>query len=523
MKKLFLLSVFICIHWNCGTSVNLQESAEIITPSLLEEYISFLASDELRGRNTPGAELDSAGVYIARQFESFGLKKVNDSWLHKIPLGYTSLGEKNHLIVIKDGKENPLEIKNDFVPFEITGNSSVSGQLVFCGYGIEAPEYNYNDFQNINLTGKIVLLLKHEPGENDSLSVFDGTRNSEYSGIEAKTLKAFQKGAAGVIIVNDPLNHTSLRPIGFPWPSLSKMIPEDALPLSILKNEFNNVPVVQAGEEFINIVFGSVDKLREIQKRIDTELTGYSEEFPNIKINISTTISVKETPAYNVIGLLEGSDPSLKNEILVIGAHYDHVGIKKVQEDGVDNIFNGADDNASGTSGMMAIAKAFSHLDKKPLRSVLFIAFAGEEKGLFGSRYYVDYPLFPLENTVAMLNLDMIGRNGIDSVYINAHSRSPQLKAINEEENKNLNMTLIHRGETSVGGSDHAPFIRKGIAALFYHSGTHKDYHQVTDEASLIDFNKAAKISQLAFRTAFRISNDSTKYKVIEKSTSLIY
>jgi hypothetical protein len=466
------------------------------------------------GRRAPGPYADSAAVYIAEKFGSYGLSQVNGSWFQQVNLGYVSLGEKNHLTAYQSGEQKNFRIKDDFVPYKHTGSSSSEGTLIFCGYGIDAPEYNYNDYKDADVKGKIVLLLKHEPQESDTASVFNGTKLTQYSSVEHKTTTAIKKGAAGVIIINDPLNHSSMKAIGFPWPSLSKIIPDDALPLTLLTE--NNIPVVDAGEELIKYVFGSVQDLKDIQQKIDKEMTGYSQEFPDIKISLTTSVNIQETPSSNVIAFLEGSG-SLKDELLIIGAHYDHSGIKKNTTEG-DSILNGADDNASGTAGLMAIARAFSQLEKKPLRSILFIAFTAEEMGLFGSRYYVENPLFPLENTAAMINLDMIGRNEREKVYVYG-SRSPELLKINEEENEYIGLTLIHEPESLLSTSDHAPFLNKGIPALFYHSGMHEDYHKVTDESSKIDFTKASVISQLAFRTAYRIANDSNRYKITGTSS----
>jgi hypothetical protein len=398
MKKILFLPliVIILIQWQCASSANLEDSQQAISPEIMEEYISYLASDELKGRNTPGPYLDSAGAYIARKFESFGLKPVNGSWYQKVNLGFVSLGDENHLTLFKDGKEKNFKIKDDFVPYEITGSGTAEGGLIFCSYGIDAPEYDYNDYKDADVKGKVVVLLKHEPREKDTASVFDGINLTDYSDLSYKVKTAIEKGAEGIIIVNDPLNHTSMKAIGFPWPSLSKLIPADALPLTILQNdEFRKVPVVNAGEEFVNYVFGSIDNLKELQRKTDDEMTGYSKDFPEIKVSVGTTTRINETPSNNVIAMLEGSDPSLKDEVLIIGAHYDHVGYKKNTPAGEDSIFNGADDNASGTAGVIAIAKAFSQLKVKPKRSVMFIAFSGEEKGLFGSKFYVDNPLIP--------------------------------------------------------------------------------------------------------------------------------
>ncbi len=516
MKKYLFSIILLFSAWNCS-SFELSDSQKSISPAILEEYITYLASDDLKGRNTPGEYLDTAAVYIAEKFESFGLQKINDSYLQKVELGYISLGTENDFSINKDGKEIEFKLKDDFIPFEVTGNSSAKGNLIFCGYGISAPHLNYDDYAGADVKGKIVLLLRHVPQEKDSGSVFHGRGGYYYSRLSYKVENAFNRGASAVIFINDPLNHLSVRPVGYPWPSLYSLIPNNQLPLTLLTEEDNNIPVIEAGEKFINNVFGSVSNLKELQTKIDSEMKGFSAEYSDITVALRTSTAIIEAPAYNVAAFLEGSDPELKNEVVVIGAHYDHVGIKKGIEPGQDSIANGADDNASGTAGVIAIAKAFSGLENKPKRSILFITFSGEEKGLFGSKYYVDRPLFPLANTVAMLNLDMIGRNDPDSLFIFGHSWSPDLKEITSEENKESGLKLHFANDRYLGGSDHASFIKSGIAALFYHSGLHEDYHMVTDEVQKIDFTKAARISQLVFRTAYRIANESRKYLVKEK------
>lgn len=521
MKKItILLIASFLVSWNCGTSVVTEQPQNVITPELIQSYLSYLASDQMKGRNTPSPELDSAASFIADQFRGMGLQMVRGSYFQKVKLGFVSLGEKNNFSIKIKKKETKFAIKDDYVPFEITGSSKVQGNLIFCGYGIEAPEYKYNDYSNANVKGKVVLLLKHEPGEDDTASVFKGKEFTDYSDLSYKAKTAADKGAIGVIIVNDPLNHASLKPVGFPWPSLSKMIPKDALPLTLLKSDYKNIPIIQAGEEFIKKVFGSADKLKNLQKEIDKNCKGYSSDFKDITVSLGTSTEIKETPAYNVTAFLEGSDSLMRDEVLVIGAHYDHVGMKK-NAGGQDSIFNGADDNASGTSGVLAIAKAFSQLGEKPRRSIMFITFCGEEKGLFGSRYYIDNPLFPLDKTIAMLNLDMIGRNSVDTLEIEGYSKSPELAAVNEEENKYIGFNLVYQPESSIGSSDHAPFIKKNVPAIFYFAGIHKDYHKVSDEYPLINYQKAARVSQLAFRTALRIANDTTHFKVTENSSSI--
>lgn len=220
-----------------------------------------------------------------------------------------------------------------------------------------------------------------------------------------------------------------------------------------------------------------------------------------------------ESKFRNVVGFLEGSDPVLKKEVLIIGAHYDHVGPYKTPRFEQDSIYNGADDNASGTAGVMVNAKAFCALNERPKRSILFIAFGGEEKGLVGSAFYCKNPLFPLENTVAMLNMDMISRNDPNMVHIVASKKSPDLTKINEKENEKLGLKLDYGQDMFINSSDHAPFLAQGIPALFYFTGVTKVLHSPKDEADTIDSGKAEKIAKLVFYNAYYIANDNNRYQ----------
>lgn len=517
---LFFIILVIPIIQGCtpfGLTHDMLVGEKAIISDIIRKDIFYLASDSLKGRNTPSPELDIAANYIASEFKSFGLQPVNGSYFQNVNLAIVNLGEDNHLVISKDDKETSFKIKNEFTPFEITANKEANAPIVFAGYGITAPEYNYDDYANIDVKGKIVFVLRHEPGEEDSSSVFMGKKMSEFSQVNTKAKIAIEHGAIGMLVATDPLNHNSLTPRGFPWPSLSKNIPEDALPMSLRMEEEKKIPVVQVGEEVINLLFGSVDSLKNIQTEIDNYLKPKTFDFTGTTSLLKTSTKVKILSAKNVVGFLEGSDSTLKNEAVIIGAHYDHVGYKKIHDDTTDYIYNGADDNASGTTGVLAIAAGFAAMNQKPKRSVLFITFAGEEKGLSGSQAYVEQPLFPLNNTVAMLNLDMIGRNSEDTIYIIGAPRSPDLANITEEENRSIGFTLSLTQEKYFGGSDHVSFYKKKIPVLFYHSGEHTDYHKVTDHAELINTNKAAKVARLALRTAWRIANEEKYYQIISK------
>jgi hypothetical protein len=489
---------------------------KVITPELVKQHIFFLASDSLMGRNTPSPGLDTAAHYIARVFHSSGLQPISGSYFEKVALGKVGLGQINYLNITRDGVERSYTIKTEFTPFEMTANKEVSAPIVFAGYGITAPEYKYDDYEGMDVGGKVVFVLRHEPGEEDSTSAFDGKSATKYSSVASKVKIAVEHGAVGVLVATDPLNHTSLTPRGFPWPSLTRTIPRDALPLMLLADEKEKVPVLHVGHEAIAQLFGSVETLRSLQLKIDSSMRPHSFEIGGAAVaSMKTTTTIRDMSTQNVVGYLEGSDPKLKNEVLVVGAHYDHVGYKKKHQAGEDYIYNGADDNASGTTAVLAIAEAFGRLPQKPKRSILFMTFAGEEEGGLGSRTYTENPFFPLEQTVAMINLDMVGRNSEDTLIMVGSSRCPELAQINREENRGIGFVLVSDDKV-IGGSDHALFFRKNIPFLFYFAGFHPQYHQVTDNPELINTAKLSKVARLAFRTAWRIANDDQRYHVIK-------
>jgi len=494
----------------------LAVASNFITATDARMHIDYLASDALMGRKTPSPGLDSAAEYIARQFRSFGLRAINGSYFHEFNLYRISLGEPNMLKLIKDGREKAYEIKTDYMPFDLTGNNAAEAEVVFVGYGITAPEYDYDDYAGVDVKGKIVLALRHEPQENDSSSVFLGRRVTEHGQLRSKVRNAIQHGAVGFLLMNDPLNHSSMVPRGFPWPSLYKELPDDALPLTLSVSELRKIPVVHIGPVVIEDLLGSVDSVKALEASIDRALHPKSFTISGAKVYVQTTTVATALPTRNVVGFLEGSDRSLEDEIVVVGAHYDHVGWMRSPGAGQDSIFNGADDNASGTTGLLEVAKAFAAGKMRPKRSLLFIAFAGEELGLLGSQAYVRSPSFPLEKTVAMLNMDMIGRNGPDTVSIGGTTRSPDLVAVNERANKQVGMTLMYDIEKDFFRSDQASFAQKKIPVLFYHTGEHEDYHKVSDNPDKIDTEKLSKIARLVFLTAWEIAHSPTKPAYVE-------
>jgi aminopeptidase YwaD len=487
------------------------------TSEKFQAHINYLASDAMLGRNTPSTGLDSAAAYIANEFKKYGLEPVNGSYFQPLPLVITNLGEDNRVLVEKDGQQHALDISTQFVPFEMTANAEVIGELVFAGYGITSVENQYDDYANIDVKGKIVLILSHGPRENDTASPFFNRGRNRLNSLDLKVQNAIDHGAVGILYVTDPLNHLLIKPRGYPWPTLQKNTTREMGQPRLKGPETKKILVVHVGKEVIELAFGSVDSLKNLQASMDGNMKSASRSLQGMKATIKTSIDEKTVPAQNVIGLLPGNDPKLRDEILIIGGHYDHVGFRREHKDGDDYIMNGADDNASGTTGMLMTAEAFSNMNKKPARSVLFIAFAGEEKGLYGSISYVNAPLFPLEKTVGMLNLDMISRNGVDSLFLEGAVMSPDLTSIVQKANEQVGMKLTLGQETYMSGSDHAPFFNKKVPFVFFFAGLHPDYHTIRDNPNTINAVKGARVSKLVFLTAWTVSNENKRYKVLEK------
>ncbi len=502
--------VLAVLQFSCGSDSQLMRASRSASAAGAAAHVAYLASDALLGRNTPSPGLDSAAAYIARQFRQAGLQPVNGSWMQEVRMQVIALGDSNALALTVNGTTADFTLKDDFVPFDMTANRRVAGDLVFAGYGITAADKKYDDYEGIDVRGKIVLIFRHEPRENDTTSQFKGRKDADRWSLAAKVKRAKELGAIGLIVMNEPLSHMSLAPRGFPWPSLSRIIPKDALPMTLMTDDAEKIPVIHAGERVITSLFGSVDSLKKIQQRIDADLHPASFAFRGVTVVLRTSTVVTIHRAQNVVGMLPGTDSTLQDAPVIVGAHYDHVGYKKNAAAGADSIFNGADDNASGTSALIEAAKAAGAMGTRPLRPILFIAFAGEEKGLFGSEWYARHPLFPLPRTRAMLNLDMVGMNAPDSLLLIAEERHRSLEETARAQNGGSGFTLV-TSTLDAGGSDHMSFTKRNVPALFFHSGLHPYYHKVVDEASLLNPDKIARVAGLVFRTAWTLAGTTDR------------
>jgi Zn-dependent M28 family amino/carboxypeptidase len=335
-------------------------------------------------------------------------------------------------------------------------------------------------------------------------------------------LTAKQHGAAGMLLIANPATYKLLQPFVY-WPSLyrsGKKIPP-AFRVDLPKAGEEPIPVMNIGGDVAQALLGgaSINHLADLVRTIDSTGRPASEALPG-SIEFQADINREYTPVRNVIGMVRGS--RLPDEYVIIGAHYDHVGHsspgRSAPKDERDSIYNGADDNASGTAGLLLDAEAFGGLapDRRPARSVIFIAFSGEEKGLYGSRAYVANPSVPNSEVVAMLNMDMIGRNNPDSVSVAGRSRSPQLADVMEQANAVEPMRVAYNLEEMFFRSDQASFAAEKIPVLFFSSGEHADYHQVSDSPDKIDNTKLAHIARLCFRTAWMVADMEERPAYVE-------
>jgi len=458
------------------------------------DHVKFLASDEMKGRGSGTPELDKAADYIASQFKLWGLRPMGDNNTYFQSFELTtgaSAGDKNELEV----NGTRFRIKEDFVPITFSNTAAFDGSLVFAGYGITAPELHYDDYRGLDVKDKIVVVLRHEPQEADPKSPFDGANFTRHASFVNKAINARQHGARGIVFISD-LNHTD-EEVG---PATRGAETDDL-----------GIPSIHARREPFLALFQAAGKdIAAIQKKIDADLEPQSFDLPNVRVHIATEITRTRKTVRNVVAAIRGTDPALQNEWLVIGAHYDHLGLgdrNSLAPSQVGQIHHGADDNASGTSGVLELARLAANNKNEWKRSVLFMTFAGEELGLLGSNYFVNHSTIPQKDIVGMINMDMIGRLNNDRLFVGGVGTSPSFKPWLEELNGNVHLQLDY-SDSGYGASDHMSFNSKKIPVLFFFSGLHTDYHKPSDTSDKINSNGAIKVLSLVYMMADRISSE---------------
>jgi hypothetical protein len=463
----------------------------------IKKDIFYLAGEECQGRGLKTEGIKKAGEYIAQSFKNSGLLPGGPEKSYFQPFtvqqgGQVQPGAK---FAVTGPKDISLELKvgTDFQATVASQSGKSSAGLVFIGYGVQAPDQKYDDFDGIDVKGKWLMVLRRTPRADDKAKPFDP--NNQHAPLLAKITKAAERGASGVIFISDR---------GTAGKNDLLMEPNRTQGASIAG------PVVQIKRSIVDQILKNFDKsLDAIETEIDK--TGKPQSFELKGWQASADITVKriEFPTRNVIGVLEGNGP-LKDETIVIGAHYDHLG-KGDEGNSLDRqptgkVHYGADDNASGTTGLLELARRFGAIKDRQGRRIVFIAFSGEEKGLLGSQHYVRNPTFPIEKTIFMLNMDMIGRMAEvegkdkvkrDRVVIYGTGTSPDMEKLVDDFVKPFNYHLF-KIEGGSGPSDHTSFYAKKIPVLFLFTGTHVDYHKPTDTPDRINLKGLKKIVDTA-------------------------
>lgn len=510
MKKTYSISIVLFAIFCCSVEARNNWSAELksnITYDNAYKHLKILSSDEMLGRDTPSPELEKSAEYIAGELKSYGVQPINGHYFHTYYIRQFDIAEPTELALKIFDSIKTFKLKHDFIPFSNTGEANIgNADIVFAGFGWQDSSKKYDDFEGIDIKGKVVVMIGGSPAFGTARQITDGEGRER--GIRTKVEKARALGAVGVFIFSNPLMRLKLRPVGYPFPSLYKSLASEKMPIVYDDTTEKRIPVIHCGERIAESLFGSVDKLKTIIRIMDSTNQPNSFILKSMKtVRFSVTLSSKRIPVRNVMGIVNGSKKS--NEYIVIGAHYDHVGYSSPNNKSVDSIFNGADDNASGTTALLLLAKSFSTMPVKPDRSIVFVAFSGEEKGLYGSKAFTDNPPLSMQDCVAMFNMDMVGRNDSNSISVGGSSRCPELAKLSENENAKMNrpFTVKYDAEHFFFRSDQANFAKKKIPVLFYFSGEHSDYHKVTDEITKINFDKLLRITELCGKTVISTAN----------------
>jgi Peptidase family M28 len=511
MKKI----PFWCIAMLCTSVVYAQQDktamkyAQVISPELAKQHLSIIASDAFEGRETGTHGADTAAHYIANEFKTLGLQRpVKGSYFLDIPLVKNTLNAS----ITVNGKAAVNGV--DFYGYQPHSDTFIDvSQVAFVGYGTDS------EIANVAMKGKIVVWInedKPEPGK---------TANTGFRTTAAREqiIKNLQSKSPSLILAVNPGIAEFLKKNGARVTAGRMSVKKtDMGPLDMEAGIF--WITTQLADQFVKASGKTYDDLKA------ASASGNAAQMIKTDVVVKYLMQPEDVKAVDVLGLLPGSDPKLKDEVLVISAHYDHLGVLPEGTKG-DRVFNGADDDGSGTTGILEIATAFAKAKKEghgPRRSILFLGNVGEEKGLLGSEYYTEHPVIPLQNTIVDLNIDMIGRVGADYVgktdsanyvyVIGSSMLSTDLHKINENANNTytkLDLDYKYDDPNDPNRfyyrSDHYNFAKHNVPIIFYFNGVHADYHGLGDEVSKINFPLLAKRAQLVFYTAWDLANADTK------------
>jgi Zn-dependent M28 family amino/carboxypeptidase len=509
-------------------SLATQRGADTITAAQLKDYLSFIASDEMEGRDTPSRGLDTTAKFLATYLSRWGFKPAGDdgSFFQKIALSRDVLDKAETRLQIND---QTLALGDDYVPFARTTNLPAT-PLVFAGNGWLVKSKNIDAYKDIDAKGKIAIIFGPPNGYPRGITASDltGRRGADWMNAAQYAL---QQGVVGLVIVPDfqylanwdrnrarATERGSIRVDKF-QPAAREQMPQIVISPRVANNLFQNERQ-DAVAIFESISAGQMPASFALN--------------PDKKFSLTVKVKTESATTQNVVAVFAGSDPVLRDEYVALGAHYDHVGTG-IPVNG-DAIYNGADDDGSGTTALLAMAEALAKASTRPKRSVLFVWHAGEEKGLWGSKYFTSYPTLPLDKIVTQINIDMIGRSkkegdmnprnrdlsGPNEIYvIGSKMMSTELGELTETVNKQyLNLTYDYRYDDPsdpnrfFSRSDHYNYAKKGIPIVFFFDGVHEDYHRPGDSVDKIDFQKMEKVARTIYMTLWEVANRSTRLKI---------
>ena len=489
-KILYINLFFAIIAFSCKNSVTKE-----ITTSELMDHIKFLSSDSLKGRltGTPGDSL--AALYIRDQLASAGLIPLSDAGFQRYEVTDKVIaGKKNFLSL--NGED--LVASSDFMPFSFSGNSELDAEIIFAGYGfsINNDSLKWNDYDNTDVAGKWVLIFRGDPEPEKSVSGF-----IPFNGDRDKALLAKDMGAKGVLMVSGPATDAN-----------------DTFE-SLSQGDYSvEIPVLRIKRDVADKIFkGTNNSVAGLEKRINGAMKpgGFT---TGTKVYAGSEIIKTKSTTRNVVMVLLGDDEVLKDEYVIIGGHFDHLGMGGSSSRARDTVavHHGADDNASGVSLMIELAEKFALTKGSHKRTLIFAAFSGEESGLLGSKYFTDNPLIDLTKVNAMINLDMLGRlRDSSSLQIGGAGTAEGLKKLVRSLTDTTNTTLAFSDE-GYGPSDHSSFYGKNIPVLFYSTGAHLDYHTPSDTWDKINYPGMVMISDLIFNVAAEFANNPERLKFTE-------
>ena len=464
-----------------------------ITENEIMNHIRFLSSENKKGRYPGSRESKDIISYLIKEFKSYGVKPIfeNESFVQPFEIkSDIELGKSNHMIINDDS----LKIQEDFIPLWFSGNGTVSGSCVFAGYGMEINEKSiqWNDYNNIDVYDKWVIVFRKSPEPESAHSPF-----TKHSSFHKKMLLARDKGAIGIIYI-------------------SKIDDTELFPLKYVSGYTNDgIPAIHISNKTANNIFKPLGWSQEkLQETISRSMETINFEIPNIKIHASVNLNIKNDRAANVVGVIRSGNRKYRDEYIAIGAHFDHLGQggkgsgSRQQE--LLETHPGADDNASGVSGLLEIAQKIASQKSRLKRSILLIGFDAEEKGLLGSKYFTENCPVPLENVVTMINLDMIGRMKKSTFNVGGVGTSPNFANILDSLSQNRDIKL-KTTSPGFGPSDHASFYTKDIPVLFFFTGLHTDYHTPKDIWKLINAKGEKKILNFLYDFVIHLSKQSKK------------